>query len=93
MAADTAAMQRSKKPSRGPDRRFASSADAGFSTGSPAAPVGVAAIEDFDSSCLLIVFYAANRFVSDKLRRRRKREAMSLPQPITSFRTHRLPMR
>jgi hypothetical protein len=80
IAADTTAMQRSTKPSRHLGWRFASSTGSDLAAVSPAGGPAVAgAVEGFDSSCLLIAFYAANRFVSDQLRRPRKREAMQHP--------------
>jgi hypothetical protein len=70
-------MQRSTKPSRRFGWRFISSTGSGLDAISAAVgAAGAEAAEGFDSSCLLIVFYAANRFVFDQLRRPRKREAM-----------------
>ena len=84
IAADTMAMQRSTKPSRRADAGFASvigavsTAGAGVSSG-VATPGPEDAAGGLELSRLLIVFYAANRFVSDQLRRPWKRDAMRLP--------------
>jgi hypothetical protein len=66
IATETTAMQKSTNPSRGADPVFASGISSDFAACSPAGAPDVGdAAEGFDSSCLLIVFYAANRFVSD----------------------------